>query len=56
MLIIDNKDELYMETDRSYYYKVLGIKYLSLLIDGDDISDNETSYSDLNKKEMTVNI
>ena len=52
MIIIDSKEELFMETDRSYYFKVLGINYISLL-NSEVISTNNNTYSDLKKTEKT---
>ena len=45
MLIMDN-DELYMELDSSYYYKVRGLKYL-IFREGKITNTNCVSYKDL---------
>ena len=52
MIIIDSPNELFMETDRSYYFKVLGMNYISLL-NLEVISSNSNTYSDLKKTEKT---
>lgn len=49
-MIITDEREIYMEVDKMYYYRAMGIKCLCDVLDNDSNKDNMT-YSD-SKKEL----